>query len=310
MRIKNLKAQNFYDMKELDIHFSEKDDIIFVFEPYDETTDKIPFSDSFFDLKDLLLFNDSYTYVKATVSKNTFLECTLTKNGVECTFSLKGNGSKVKKNGCIWVEKVSHWNCIIPENVLQDENGGWLETQLAYDSQEYFYPKGLEDVAFFKKDAFADSPTEFIHWEEFRELKRWATYNKIEVDLEKKLQEIINNFSEIKLNERVSVRLNEEKEYVLCFYGEEVTQQEDLELINFCGWINNLNILKKLCEHVGEDGSLPVFIDNVFDGILAEYKEVLIEKLRETGRQVFIISHKHDEEMEKLCDKVIEIKQN
>ena len=34
-------------------------------------------------------------------------------------------------------------------------------------------------------------------------------------DTEKKLQEIINDFSEIKLDERVSVRLSEEKEYVL-----------------------------------------------------------------------------------------------
>ena len=177
--------------------------------------------------------------------------------------------------------------------------------QLSCASQEYFYPEELREFTRFRKDTYADSPTDFIHWERFSELKRTAKYNELDVDLEKKLQEIINECSEIRLDARLSVRLNEDKEYVLYWYGEEVTAQEDLELINFCGWINNLNILKRLYEFVGEEGDFPIFIESDFDSDLGQYKDVLIKKLRETGRQVFIISQKRDEGLEKLCDKVL-----
>lgn len=126
------------------------------------------------------------------------------------------------------------------------------------------------------------------------------------------MQKLIGNFSEIKINEHLSVGLDKQKEYVLLFDGrivpEETLNKREELLVNFCGWINNLNVLTDLCEFVAESGVFPVFIDSVFDGALSEYKDVLIKELRKTGRQVFIISHKHDEEMEKLCDKVIEIK--
>ena len=84
-----------------------------------------------------------------------------------------------------------------------------------------------------------------------------------------------------------------------------MTTQEDLELVNFCGWLNNLNILKKLYESVGEEGDFPVFITSDFGGEFEKYKGALIEKLRETGRQVFIISRKREEEIEKYCDKIV-----
>ena len=66
-------------------------------------------------------------------------------------------------------------------------------------------------------------------------------------------------------------------------------------------------MLPRLFRLTGDNGNLPVFIDGVFDGVLAEHKQVLIEKLRETGRQVFIVSRERDEEIEKLCDKVLTV---
>ena len=305
MRIKNLKAKNIYSHgSDLNMSINEQESIILIRQPNDENY-FIPFTSDFLEIVDCLLFNDSYTYVKNMLSNQSLIECTLERKGVEYTFGIKGNCSKKTKDGYVRMRSVLDWYCIVPEKELQGKNGGWLGAQLSCASQEYFYPEELREFTRFRKDTYADSPTDFIHWERFSELKRTAKYNELDVDLEKKLQEIINECSEIRLDARLSVRLNEDKEYVLYWYGEEVTAQEDLELINFCGWINNLNILKRLYEFVGEEGDFPIFIESDFDSDLGQYKDVLIKKLRETGRQVFIISQKRDEGLEKLCDKVL-----
>ena len=304
MRIKNLNAKNIYNHgKKLNMSFIEKENIILIRQPNDERW--ILPEDDFLDSVDVLFFNDSYTHVKNMLSNKSLIECTLERKGIEYTFGIKGNYSGKAKDGYVRMRSVLDWYCIVPEKELQGKNGGWLGAQLSCASKEYFYPEELREFARFQKDTYADSPTNFIHWEGFNELKRESKYNKLDVDLEKKLQEIINECSEIRLDERISVRLNEGKEYVLCCYGEETVQQEDLELVNFCGWINNLNILKRLYEIVGEEGDFPIFIESAFDGDLGQYRDALIEKLRETGRQVFIISQKRDEELEKLCDKVL-----
>lgn len=305
MRIKRLKARNVYKHgKKLNTSFMEKENIILIRQPNDEKW--ILPEDDFLDLADVLFFNDSYAYVKNTLSNQSLVECTLERKGVEYTFGIKGNCGQKTKDGYVRMRAVLDWFCIIPEKELQGEKGGWLGAQVSCASQEYFYPEELRGFARFHKDTYADSPADFIHWEGFSELKRTAKYNKIDVDLEKKLQELINDFREITLNEQISVWLNENGEYVLLFYGEEVALEES-ELVEFCGWMNNLNILKKLYEAVGEEGDFPVFIDIEFDGEFAKYKGALIEKLRETGRQVFIVSRKREEDLEKLCDKTVEI---
>ena len=300
MRIKNLKVNDVFGIKNLDVKFSGTDNIISIRKSYD-----VLFGTTFLEIMQFLFFNDSSTHAKCLVSKNTVIECTTEKDGVEYTFGVKGNYSRKAKDGYVCMRNVLNWYCIVPEKELLGENGGWLCAQLSYEPQEYFYPKNLETFSNFTKDTNADSPITFIYDEVFEWLKLMAKYNKRQVDLEKKLYELIDTFGEMKIDDSRSIRLNEDKDYALFFNGEEVTETTDLMLVNFFGWINNLNILKGLCEYVGEESDFPIFIESDFDSDLGQYKDVLIKKLRETGRQAFIISKKRDEGLEKLCDKVL-----
>lgn len=306
MRIKNLKVKNIYnDGKKLNMSFTEKENIILIRQPNDENS-FIPFTPDFLELTDFLFFNDSYTCVKNMLSNKSLLECTLEKDGVEYTIGVKGNCSKAKKDGKVCMQNVSNWYCILPEKKLQGKNGGWLGAQLSCEPQEYFYPYALQDFSKFYKDTYADSPADFVYGEEFSWLQRMAKYNKCEVDLEKKLHALINDFTAIKLDEHISVGLDQKGEYVLLFDGETVPDEmlsvEEELCVNFCGWTNNLNVLKELCEFVGEEGDFPVFIDKAFDDCLGEHKHALFAQLQKTGRQVFIVSRKHDEDIEKYCD--------
>lgn len=305
MRIKNLKAKNIYNHgKDLNMSLNEQENIILIRQPNDENS-FIPFIPDFLEIVDFLLFNDSYTYVKNMLSNQSLIECTLERKGVEYTFGIKGNCSEKAKDGCVRKRNVLDWYCIVPEKELQGKNGGWLEAQLCCDAQEYFYPKALESWFKFDKDNEVNLSANLLETE-IGLLNTMARYNRRDfVSFETEIQKLIQEFHEIKINDYLSIGLNKDKEYVLLFHGEEMTQQKDLDLVNFCGWINNLKIFERLYRLTGENGNLPVFIDGVFDGVLAEHKQVLIERLRETGRQVFIISRKRDEEMEKLCDKVL-----
>ena len=311
MRIKNLKVKNIYgDGKKWNVSFTQKENIILIRQPNDENSFML-FTTDFLEIVDCLFFNDSYAYAKNMLSKNSLIECKMEKDGVDYTFGAKGNHSKTKKDGKVWVQNVLDWYCIVPEKELEGRNGGWLGAQLSCEAQEYFYPYALRDFSTFYKDTCADSPTNFAYGEELNWLNLQAHYNKRQVDVEKKLQKIVEDFQAITINEHLSVGLNKQKEYVLLFDGrivsEKTLNEREERLVNFCGWINNLNVLTDLCEFVAESGVYPVFVDNVLDGVLSEYKEVLIKELRKTGRQVFIISHKHDENVEKYCDKVVEI---
>lgn len=312
MRIKNLEAKNIYnDGKKFNMSFTEKDNIILIRQPNDENS-FIPFTSDFLEIVDCLFFNDSYTYVKNMLSNQSLIKCTLERKGVEYTFGFKGSCSEKAKDGFVRMKNVLDCFCVIPETALQGKNGGWLGAQLCCDAKEYFYPKALEEFARFDKDTYAESPANFIYGEEFSWLQCVAKDGKCEVYLEEKLQALIRDYTAIQLDEHLSVGLDEKQEYVLLFDGEiipeEMLSEEEELLVNFCGWINNLNILKELYEIVGEHGSFPVFIDKVFDGCLAEHQEVLFAELRKTGRQAFIISHKQNEIIEKYYDKIINIK--
>ena len=300
MRIKKLKLRNYSDIKELDVAFSKQDNIISIRKSYD-----VLFGTTFLEVMQFLFFDDSSTSAKCMVSENTVIECTTEKDGIEYTFGVKGNYSRKAKDGYVCMRNVLNWYCIVPEKELLGENGGWLCAQLSYEPQEYFYPKNLETFSNFTKDTNADSPITFIYDEVFEWLKLMAKYNKRQVDLEKKLYELIDTFGEVKIDDLRSIRLNEDKDYALFFNGEEVTETNDLMLVNFFGWINNLNILKGLCEYVGEDWELPIFIENIFGDFFERYKGVLIEKLRKTERQVFLFLNSQDENVEKYCDKVV-----
>lgn len=303
MRIKKITAKDMFEIKNFEMEISNMDNIIFVFEPYSDN----PFFDysDFLELIDFLFFNDSYTMAKNNMHINTLVECTMEKDGVEYTIGVKGGCSETKKDGKVRMRNVLDWYCIVPEAELQSENGGWLGAQLSCDPQEYFYPNKLKSWSRFDKDNEVNFSADLVQTE-IGMLNTYAKYNRRDfVNFEIENQKLIQEFREIKINKDISIGLNEEDEYVLLFYGNEVTQQEDLGLVGFCGWINNLKIFEKLWIHAGEKGKLPVFIEKERGDSLSVYKDVLIEKLRETGRQVFIVSRERDEEIEKLCDKVI-----
>ena len=290
MIIKNLKARDLYEIKEWELSFCTKNKIHIV-EPYKETmnTDEIPFETTFLELLNFLFFNDCYSYAKNIVRENTLVECTIEKDGIEYTFGVKGRGKHAIKDSIVRLSKILDWYCIVPKKELQGEKGGWLGAQLSYEPQEYFYPCVLEEFARFNEDIYADSPKNFIYGEIFGWLKLMAKHNKREVDLEQELKKIINGFETIIIDEQISIGLNDEKEYVFYFYGEELTEQENFDLVNFFGWLNNLNIIKALCEIVGEDGNYPVFLKEKCVVNLAEYKDAIMRELKKTGRQVFII---------------------
>lgn len=123
MRIKNLKTKD--NLKELDVSFSSGENIIFVVEPYDETSDELPFEEErFLGLINCLFFNDSYTYAKNFL-QNMLVECTLEKDDVDYTFGVIGSVAKRRENGCVHMRNLLNWYCNGPEKELQRENGGW-----------------------------------------------------------------------------------------------------------------------------------------------------------------------------------------
>ena len=150
-----------------------------------------------------------------------------------------------------------------------------------------------------------------MYGEELSWLQRVAKEGKCKVDLEGTLQALIRDYAAIQVDEHLSVRLDKKGEYALFFDEEripdEMLGEKEEVCVNFCGWMNNLHILKKLYEAVGQEGNFPIFIDNVFDVALKKHKKVLLKELEKTGRQVFIISKNNDESIKKYCDKVIVI---
>lgn len=290
MRIKKLQIENYQNLKKLKLRFFQKENIFYVIDPNQKDSFDAIFDEHYFlGLMNLLFFNDSYTFTKSLVDKNTLIECMVEKDGVECTFGVKGNRTKVKKNQRLCLKNRLDWYCCFPEGLLKRENGYWIETQFGYEPQEYFYPKALKKYFYFQKDMLVESPKKLLQGELLGWLQDMAIFNKRKVDLVKKIEEILVKFDTIKVDNDISVVLNERKEYVLSAKNGYIPSKENLILINFCAWINNLHILKELCDAVGENGKVPVAIKNFFENGFVAYKDVLLEKLKEMDRQIFIL---------------------
>ena len=186
MRIKSFKGKNYFDIKELDISFADKENIIFIVETYNEESNEIPFGDPLLDLMNFLFFDGSYFYAENLGHKNTLIECEVKKDGVEYMLEGQGNCKRTVEENQVCVSKALDFFVVCPKNLMYGKPGSRLELrniELAKYPKEYFYPNELKRFVWFNKNTYADSPTDLIHVGEFSWLKLMAKLNNQRVDL-------------------------------------------------------------------------------------------------------------------------------
>lgn len=307
MRIKNLKINDVFRIKNLDVEFSDTDNIICVIEKYKDE-DELPFGSHVLDVMESLFFNTIsglYGYGE--------IQCLCEKYKKDFLISLKSkselaqmtyNGKKMigQKVG---VEEI----CYFDEDLSKE-----MQWMARMDYREFLYPRdmveyckssgatscAMEEVVSNIDSEFSDSGRLLeVEWEILKERapKYLAEFEGIPFIEGQPLT--INRKGELLFQERYDMLSDEVEKYF---------SEDEYARIVFLYWLTTLNLIKWLCADIGRDGDLPIFIEDFFEGLdKGKDNSFLFEELRKMGRQVFIFLTEHDESIEKYCDKVVTV---
>lgn len=305
MRIKNLKVNDVFRIKNLDVEFSDTDNIICVIEKYKDE-DELPFGSHVLDVMESLFLNTIcglYGYGE--------IQCLCEKYKKNFLISLKGKnellettyqGKKMigKKVG---VEET----CFFDEDLSKEMQ--WMARS---DYREFLYPRdmvesckssgaisnAMEEVVSSIDSEFSDSGRLLAEeWEILKERapKYLAEFEGIPFIEGQPLT--INRKGELLFQERYDMLSDEAEEHF---------SKDEYARIVFIYWLTTLNLIKWLCADIGRDGDLPIFVVDFFEELdSSKDNSLLFEELRKTERQVFIFLTSHDETIEKYCDKVV-----
>lgn len=142
-------------------------------------------------------------------------------------------------------------------------------------------------------------------------LNEYCKQKGYELDVEKEAENYCRKKELVYVDEDTHLMFNDDYEYLLgnkdrLIYDLTEEQQVFLYLYN---WIQSLKIVSNIYDKLGEESKYPIFVDGVLDKIHNEKMiEFIVDELRSTGRQVFIISHTRSEELGKRIDKLVEIR--
>lgn len=307
MRIKNLKINDVFRIKNLDVEFSDTDNIICVIEKYKDE-DELPFGSHVLDVMESLFLNTIcglYGYGE--------IQCLCEKYKKNFLISLKGKNELLEttyQGKKMIGQKVGvEETCFFDEDVSKE-----MQWMVRMDYREFLYPRDM--VEYCKSSGAISNAMEEVVSSINSELSDsgWLLAEEWEI-LKERAPKYLAEFEGVPFIEGQPLTINRKGELMfqdrydmLSKEVEEHFSKDEYARIVFLYWLTTLNLIKWLCADIGRDGDLPIFIEDFFEGLdKGKDNSFLFEELRKTGRQVFIISHKHDENVEKYCDKVVEI---
>ena len=305
MRIKNLKVNDVFRIKNLDVEFSDTDNIICVIEKYKDE-DELPFGSHVLDVMESLFLNTIcglYGYGE--------IQCLCEKYKKNFLISLKGKNELLETTyqgkKMIGKKYDAEETCFFDEDVSKE-----MQWMVRMDYREFLYPRdmveyckssgaisnAMEEVVSSINSEFSDSGGLLAEeWEILKERapKYLAEFEGIPFIEGQPLT--INRKGELLFQERYDMLSDEAEEHF---------SKDEYARIVFLYWLTTLNLIKWLCADIGRDGDLPIFIEDFFE-VLDKGKDnsFLFEELRKTERQVFIFLTSHNENVEKYCDKVL-----
>ena len=305
MRIKNLKINDVFRIKNLDVEFSDTDNIICVIEKYKDE-DELPFGSHVLDVMESLFLNTIcglYGYGE--------IQCLCEKYKKNFLIYLKGNNELLETT--YQGKKMIGQKVGVEETCFFDEDlSKEMQWMARSDYREFLYPRdmaeyckssgaisnAMEEVVSSINSEFSDSGRLLAEeWEILKERmpKYLAEFEGIPFIEGSPLT--INRKGELLFQERYDMLSDEVEEHF---------SKDEYARIVFLYWLTTLNLIKWLCVDIGRDGDLPIFIEDFFE-VLDKGKDnsFLFEELRKTERQVFIFLTSHNENVEKYCDKVV-----
>lgn len=307
MRIKNLKVNDVFRIKNLDVEFSDTDNIICVIEKYKDE-DELPFGSHVLDVMESLFLNTIcglYGYGE--------IQCLCEKYKKNFLISLKGKNELLEttyQGKKMIGQKVGvEETCFFDEDVSKEMQ--WMARS---DYREFLYPRDM--VEYCKSSgAISNAMEEVVSSinSEFSD-SGWLLAEEWEI-LKERAPKYLAEFEGIPFIEGQPLTINQKGELMfqdrydmLSKEVEEYFSEDEYARIVFLYWLTTLNLIKWLCGDIGRDGDLPIFIEDFFEGLeKGKDNSFLFEELRKTERQVFIFLTSHDENVEKYCDKVVTV---
>lgn len=307
MRIKKLKVNDVFGIKNLDVEFLDTDNIICVIEKYKDE-DELPFGSRVLDVIERI-FSDTFYGLYGYGE----IQCFCEKYEKNFLISLKGKNELLETT--YQGKKMIGQKYGVEETCFFDEDlSKEMQWEARMDYREFLYPRDMAEYC--KSSGMISNAMEEVVSSIDSEFSDSGRLSKVEWKiLKERTRKYLAEFEGIPFIEGQPLTINRKGELLfqdrydmLSNDAEEYFSEAEYARIIFLYWLATLNLIKWLCADIGRDGNLPIFIEDFFEGLdKGKDNSFLFEELRKTGRQVFIVSHKRDEEMEKLCDKVLQV---
>ena len=306
MRIKRIQINNYYNIKEFSCTIDKNENIINLIESL-ECDDGVFFNNNgdFLSAIKMLFDNDSCNKLRTRINKGTIIKCDIEHYGVDFTWGLKGHTSRVVTPEKILYGDTVLWISECNNDKLEDRK--YPKSLFRYNSQEFFYPEIHREVMFFDEKSYI--PDVIIEGE--CSLNEYCKQKGFDLNIEKEAESFCREKEFVYVDEDTYLLFNDDYEYLLGNKGRliyDLTEEQRVFLYLY-NWIQRLNVVANIYDKLGEESKYPVFVDGVLDKIHNQKMvEFIIDELRGTGRQVFIISHTRSEELGKRIDKLVEIR--
>ncbi len=307
MRIKNLKINDVFGIKNLDVEFSDTDNIICVIEKYKDE-DELPFGSRVLDVMESLFLNTIsglYGYGE--------IQCLCEKYDKDFLISLKGKNELLETT--YQGKKMIGQKVGVEETCFFDEDlSKEMQWVARMDYREFLYPRDMAEYCK-SSGAISNAMDEVVSSidSEFSDSGRLLAEEwKI---LKEKTQKYLAEFEGVPFIEDEPLTINRKGELMfqdrydmLSEETEKYFNQDEYLRIEFLYWLATLNLIKRLCADIGRDGNFPIFITDFFERLdKGKDNDLLFEELRKTGRQVFILLSNRNLSVEKYCDKIVVI---
>ena len=299
MRIKQI------EMNGKKLRFGKSDNLIFIKDNANifdwEFTDAIK-----------TVFCDTNINVNCVCHNNRRIKCILEMYGTDFTVAVKVVESKLTKKQNVFGTKGSfEVSCKSDFDSLTFDNDR-LERLCKCDFREMFMPiDTTREIVFYGRDvSSADFTNGLITY--YRDLLKWTKDKNPDTKGEERfstviesqcaaMEKFIDEFNDIDLG-FCSIGFDKDTRELQLPDSENDTE---FNLINFCDFTiaNKLNTIIEFAR--GNDGDIPVFVNDNFKNIGKDETEFYIDELWKLKRQVFIIENGSNPLLEKRCDKTI-----
>lgn len=305
MRIKRIQINNYYNINEFSCAIDKNKNVINIVEPLEcDDGDLFNNNGDFLSAIKMLFENDSCNQIRTRINKGTIIKCDIEHYGVDFTWGLKGHTARVETP-----EKILYGDTVLwISECINDkiENRKYPKSLFRYNTQEFFYPEIHREVMFFDEESYI--PDVIIDGE--ISLNEYCKQKGFELDVEKEAENFCRKKEFVWVDDNTHLMFNDDYEYLLgnkerLIYD---LSEEQKVFFNLYNWIQRLKVVSIIYNKLGEESKYPIFIDGVLDKIHNQKMvEFMIDELRSTDRQIFIISNTRNEELEKHIDQLVEV---